>query len=298
MADKPSIEKLDVLNEQNTSEETLSAFERWELPLMEDQVTGRVESNALDFPQPHSHQEADEPEIQPLTAEDVEAIRQAAYDEGLAQGKEAGYEQGYEKGYKSGESEIKAAVTRTTQIGRVLFAPIAEQDDALEAVLLELVKIICTQVVHRELCLDASGLVMVIKEAVDCLNPGSQRIKIHVNPKDAELINNELKNLGDATQQWQVLSHPTVSPGGCIVDTDKSMIDARAEKRLSRLIQQVYEKSEDALISDTTSSNELDQLIGEVETFADDVSSDDNVIVHESSPEKHTSMNKNGHSDD
>jgi len=289
MVDKSSFEKLDVLTEENTSEEVLSAFERWELPSVEGQAVGRVESNALSFSQAPSHQDTKEAEVKPLTAEDVEAIRQAAYDEGLAQGKEAGYAQGY----KNGESEIKAAVTRTAQIGRALFAPIEEQDDALEATLLELVKKICTQVVYRELCLDASGLVAIVKEAVDCLKPASQRIKIHLNPQDAELITNELENLGDVTQQWQILSHPTVSPGGCIVDTDKSMIDARAEKRLSMFIQQVYEKNNDALISEATSSNELDQLMGEVETFVDD-----DLSVNNSAPEEHASINENGQLDD
>ena len=51
--------------------------------------------------------EPEEPEPQPLTAQDIEEIRQAASEEGFSQGKEEGFTKGYEEGKTKGLEEWK-----------------------------------------------------------------------------------------------------------------------------------------------------------------------------------------------
>jgi flagellar assembly protein FliH len=52
--------------------------------------------------------ESEEPEPQPLTAQEIEEIRQAASAEGFSQGKEEGFAKGYEEGKAKGIEDGKA----------------------------------------------------------------------------------------------------------------------------------------------------------------------------------------------
>lgn len=275
-----------VLTEDNASKEELSAFERWELPAMDDGLSEDATSNPFSTvatrptspgSQAATSKEPDPEEevITPLTAEDLEAIRQAAYEEGKDQGQQEGYKAGYDQGFKSGESDVKASVTKLAQISRALLEPIPQQDDELENALLELVENICQRVVQRELKLDSDSVLHIIKEALGCLNTGAKRVRIHLNPDDAEFVKNALEDSGDLDETWRILPHPTISPGGCIVDTDNTVIDMRAEKRLATVIKQVYDQDQSVLEQEQQKQGGLDQLMGEVDAFVEDDIEDD-----------------------
>ncbi len=257
-----------VLNARNVGESGLSAYDRWELPAMEGKDNN---ANNVFLANPRSAAivvEEEEEEITPLTAEEVEAIRQAAYDEGLQQGIEDGKKQGYEEGYKSGADDARAMMTKMSHICRALLEPIPAQDEEIEQALMALVKSICKRVVQRELQLDSTSLQLVLVEALDCLQVGADRIRIHLNPDDTAFIQKTLAEMTDIDFTWQLLPHQTISPGGCIVETEKSMVDARSEKRLAAVIEQVYNKNNDALeeVSETSNSG-LGQLLGEIDRF-------------------------------
>ncbi|OUR90528.1 hypothetical protein A9Q81_18750 [Gammaproteobacteria bacterium 42_54_T18] len=257
-----------VLNVKNAGAGGLSAYDRWELPAMEGDDNN---SNNAFLANPRSAEiivEEEEEEITPLTAEEVEAIRQAAYDDGLLQGIEDGKKRGYEEGYKSGADDSRAMMTKMSHICRALLEPIPAQDEEIEQALMTLVKSICKRVVQRELQLDSTSLQLVLVEALDCLHTGAGRIRIHLNPDDAAFIQKTLAEMTDVDFTWQLLPHQTISPGGCVVETEKSMIDARSEKRLAAVIEQVYNKKNDALEDDSETSNSgLGQLLGEIDHF-------------------------------
>lgn len=269
--------KKNILSEENTPTEQLSAWERWQLPNME--IDQPIKSNAFNIPdKKHPHAppspEDDEPQVKPLTAEDLEAIRQAAYEDGLEQGREVGRAEGYDAGYLSGESDVKAAITRLSQITRTLLEPIPQQDLELEQALLQMVEKICKRVVHRELGIESSAILTVVQEAIDCLNPGAQRLRIHLNKQDLELVASHLKDIGEWEDSWRIMAHPTITPGGCIIETDVSMIDARAERRLASVIQQVYEQQQQALEERGQQHGHVDQLLDEIDSFTGDAEDD------------------------
>ncbi len=261
----------EILTEENTPLEQLSAWARWQLPNMDSDVPVKhnaysVQARRTRDGAPTTQQEP-EPEIKPPTLEEIEAIRQAAFETGREEGRAAGRDEGYKEGFKRGENDVKAAVTRVGQIARVLLEPIPQQDNELEAAVLQLVENICKRVVQRELKLDSEGLKKVVGTALESLNPGAQRIRIHLNPADCEMISTHLRAMGELEDNWRVVPHTTITPGGCIVETDNSLIDARAEKRLAAVIQQVFERQQQALERSPNQQGGMEQLLGEVNAF-------------------------------
>lgn len=265
---------------ENVPPEKMSAYERWVLPNMEvEQVREEFAiSSAMRRKGAVTQSTASAPEetVAPLTAEDVEAIRQAAFEEGYSEGKDTGYREGkeeghkkgYDEGYKSGQDDVRSIALRMSQICRVLLEPIPANDDALEAALKQLVTQMCTQVVRRELMIDSTGIAIVVREALECLQPGNKRIRIHLNPDDIDVVERELRDINQWEGQWRLLAHRTITPGGCIIDTDDSIVDARAEKRLSALVQQVYSKDPTALVQEAAPRDSLAQVLNEVQSFA------------------------------
>lgn len=299
MSQPPRNKVLEVLRAELTPPEEMTAYERWILPDMEDRSNEQQFAIASpDNPRPMHWDEAEEdavPEeetVAPLTAEEVEAIRQAAHDEGYAEGKAAGYSdgktQGYREGYASGEAEVRAAVIRLSQVCRTLMDAVTPQDDALEKVLCQLVTQMATEVVRRELKLDSTGMLTVVREAIRCIPPGSERIRVHLNPDDIALVEGMLDDAIPWDAQWRLLPHRSVTRGGCIIDTDEAVVDARAEKRLATVLAQTYARQTRSLSQDPIAADSVTQLMDEVPAFAEAMVTEEDAAPEataESSPE-------------
>ena len=76
--------------------EQMTAWERWELPLLDER----------------GNQVVEEEEVKPLTAADLEEIRQAAREDGFQEGRQAGYAEGFEQGRADGHKDGYAAGRR------------------------------------------------------------------------------------------------------------------------------------------------------------------------------------------
>ena len=133
-----------------------------------------------------------------------------------------------------------------------------------------MVEQICKRVLHRELSIDSSAVTTIVQEAIDSINFGNQRLRIHLNKQDLDLVLNHLRDTGEWEEGWRVLAHPTITPGGCIIETDTSMVDARAERRLASVLQQVYEQRQQALEERGQQHGHVDQLLDEIDTFSGD----------------------------
>jgi len=100
-------------------EDDEARVEAWGWPEMETE--SEIESNALglspDWYRQEQEQEAppEEPVEEPapsITAEELEAIRQAAWEEGMREGREAGFAKGLEEGKRSAQAGAGPAACR------------------------------------------------------------------------------------------------------------------------------------------------------------------------------------------
>ena len=178
-------------------------------------------------------------EVQPLTLEELESIRQEAYNEGFATGEKEGFHSTTLKVRQEAEVALSAKLQALEQLMANLFEPIAEQDTQIEKTLVELVRHITRQVIQRELAMDSTQIEHVMREALKLLPLGVGNVRLYVNPQDFE----QVKSLRERHEEsWRIVEDEALLPGGCRVETEHSRIDASMETRIAQAMDQLSDQ--------------------------------------------------------
>lgn len=240
---------------------------RWEWPLME---TGQqqAESNVLGYQADWYHEQEtavvsdvteETPAQAPLTLEEIEAIRQAAWEDGFAEGREAGFvegreagrlqglqeghseglAQGHAEGLASGAAEVQAQIAIWQRQVTRLAQPQAELDAEVEQQLVWLALRLAKTLIGHEARTSADLLLTSLKEALQALPCAEEGVTIMLHPEDLQRV---LAAFGDeeACHQrgWTLLPDPALAPGDLQVQSSTSSIDWRLEERIDNLLRQ------------------------------------------------------------
>lgn len=228
----------------------IGAIDRWALPSFDEHVESPEHAPEAEAQAPAEEAVAveDAPveseevaleDVKPLTLDELEAIRQDAYNEGFATGEKDGFRAGQLKAKQEADAALAGKLASLEQVMSHLLDPIAEQDQQLEAALVSLVSHMTRQVIQRELSSDSSQIRHVLREALKLLPMGADNVRIHINPQDFEMI----KALRDRHEEtWRILEDDTLLPGGCRVESEHSRIDASVETRMNQAIKQLFEQ--------------------------------------------------------
>jgi len=159
------------------------------------------------------------------TADDVEAIYNQAYKEGREKGLAEGRQQGLEN--------IKSSIDYINNVANFLSEPLAELDEAVVDELSQLAIIIAKQLLRRELAADPGQVIAVVRAALDALPLNSQTIRIHLNPQDISLIEEVYHK--DEMAGFKYIENPSITRGGCKLETELSVIDATIEAQVAAI---------------------------------------------------------------
>jgi flagellar assembly protein FliH len=170
-----------------------------------------------------------------LTAAQLDAMREAAQQEGFEQGRKEGQEFGRREGIEQGREQLQARIEQFDGMLKTLDKPFDELDQQVEDEVVTLVINMVRQLIRREVKLDPGQIVGVVREALGVLPISSRNIRVVLHPEDAVLVR-EAYTLGERDQQWQIVEDPVIQRGGCRINTDTSQIDATLDSRLSSLI--------------------------------------------------------------
>ncbi|AGA89142.1 flagellar biosynthesis/type III secretory pathway protein [Thioflavicoccus mobilis 8321] len=177
---------------------------------------------------------ADETRPQPPTAEELQALRDAAYEEGFTVGRE--------EGLKQGADEMAAQAGRLVSLIEALARPLEQLDARVEDELVALTIALVRQLVRREIKTDPGAIVGAIREALAVLPLAAREVTVKVHPEDAVLLRGVYSELGADVERggWQIVETPAISRGGCIVVAGASEVDATVERRLANAICHVF----------------------------------------------------------
>jgi flagellar assembly protein FliH len=212
-------------------------------PVEEQQASEQPLEDVSEQAQVESEEVALE-DVKPLTLDELEAIRQDAYNEGFTAGEKDGFHAGQLKAKQEADLALAVKMAGLEQLMTQLFEPIAGQDQQLEEAMVSLLGQMVRQVIQRELATDSSQIRQVLSEALKLLPMGTGNIRIHLNPQDFELI----KALRERHEEsWRILEDASLLPGGCRVESELSRIDATVETRLNQAIKQLFEQQREQL---------------------------------------------------
>lgn len=232
-------------------------FSSWQLPSLDG-------GDVPGFRQPVDDAEVIETEVE-LTVEEqaeknaseLQAIKDAAYQEG--------FESGREQGLAAAQQQINEQTTLLLSMMNELAEPLQRCGEKTQQQLLKLAFAIARQIVRRELKQDPTQLIAIIREALKMLPSGAQKMTISLNPEDASIVKNTLSIDSDSDSEseasrWQINSDPAIARGDCEVSTDNSKIDASIDKQIAVLFSRVAggQRAGEVPLTETDSSLEMD----------------------------------------
>jgi flagellar assembly protein FliH len=193
--------------------ESVNLFDRWEPP-----VVGTAEQPA----------QTEEPAAPPgPTILELEEIERQAREEG--------YAAGVAEGRAAAKKEIDERLARLDAICSAAARPLNQFDDATERELALLATVIARRVVGRELQLDPSLIELAVREAAAALPAATRELRVWVNPGDLDL----LRELAAAEPHWRFGANPALSRGDCVLESERSRLDAKVSTRLAAVVDAV-----------------------------------------------------------
>jgi type III secretion system HrpE/YscL family protein len=161
--------------------------------------------------------------------EDARRQAQTIFEEGVRE-RDALVEAGRQEGFRSGLAEWGEALAELRAARQSLH-------NKCETELVRLAVRIAEKIIGEELRTRPETIVSIVRECLRGLRQ-EQNLRIRVNRRDLEQVEQRLALLQEtvvAGRRVQVAPDAGVSPGGCIVETETGIIDARLETQLKCL---------------------------------------------------------------
>jgi len=245
---------------ENIVKENVEAdLDVWSLPsitpevIVEDTKTNALgKTSTWRFEPP----EEEETEPVPLTAQEIEEIRQAAHDEGFNQGKEEGFstgfdegkrsgheegiQQGHEEGVATGLAEGQKAIAELTEQWQALISqlhqPLAMVETNIEQQLLQLVVQLTEAVTLQEAKTNPDILLSAISAGIKALPSQENQTQILLHPDDIKRVEQQFPAEHIQEQGWRLLAAPQLIPGSCQIENSTSNIDLSIKSRLKEVL--------------------------------------------------------------
>lgn len=239
----------------------------WDLPnVTKTVVEDDTKTNALGFKSNWRYEPPEETEIEepvPLTAEEIEEIRKAAFEEGFNQGKEEGFAAGFEEGKSAGHQEgltsgheegkqqgldegkalVDEQATQFDLLTKQLHQPLEFVEKNIEEQILQLVVKLTEAVTLHEALTNPDILTSAISAGMEALPSQEVNTQILLNPQDIKLVEAQFGADHIQQQGWRLLAAPQFERGSCQIENSLSNIDLRVKSRLKEVLDSFLQDS-------------------------------------------------------
>lgn len=249
------------MSQKNVNEPHDVESDLWSIPeIAESKNVDNEKTNALGKKSTWKYEPPEDNEIEelkPLTAEDIEEIRQAAYEEGFNQGKEEGFSKGYEEGKSTGHeeglksgheagietglSEGKETVNNLAQewqaLVQQLHTPLANVEKNVEEQLLHLVVQLTQAITLQEAKTNPDIITSAIGEGIKILPSQEAQTQILIHPEDMKVVEGQFGSDYIIEQGWKLLAAPQLDRGSCQIENSTSNIDLSIKSRMKDVLE-------------------------------------------------------------
>jgi flagellar assembly protein FliH len=178
---------------------------------------------------------APEPMLQPPTLEEIQAIQDAAYQEGS----QRGHAEGYAQGYALGQAEVRRLSAQIEGILDNFSRPLARLENEVVGALGELAVRIAGSLVGRAYQQDPTLLAELLSEALNAVGGNQRDVEVRVHPDDLAT----LSPLLSLTPTTRLSADISLSRGDLRVHTESVRIDGTLQARLQAALAAVLRKS-------------------------------------------------------
>lgn len=168
----------------------------------------------------------------PPTAQQIDDVEKAAYEDGFARG----HADGQAQGYADGARQVREHCERLRQALDHLARPLREIDADVERMLVALAIEVGRRLAQTALHQDPSLVTGIIHEALGALTQPTRETRVHLHPADVEVVKASLEASAEAPG-WRLIPDHELMRGDCRVITDAAQIDARLDTREASIAQ-------------------------------------------------------------
>nr|WP_136249960.1 flagellar assembly protein FliH [Ningiella ruwaisensis] len=254
----------------NSQDYSLSSFEEaklWDLPVVDDTAPDD-ENKTTAFNKPFTKWKYEAPEqeeeVTPLTAQDIEEIRQSAYQEGLSAGHEEGFAKGHEEGLIAGKEEglalgkeeglaqgkqaaedaAREHIDALQSFVKRLEQPLKSIDEEVKNELVLLSVSLAKAVINTELSTSIDSLKMAIEQGIAALPINESVYQIHLHSQDKAQIEAHLtqnpsseSELASGASKWQLVANDEQGRGGCKIISQNNAVDMSISRRCENVFE-------------------------------------------------------------
>lgn len=171
----------------------------------------------------------------PPTLEEIQAIQDAAREEGY----EAGLAQGHQEGFAQGQAEVRRLTAQIEGILDNFTRPLARLEDEVTAALGELAVRIAGSLVGRAYQADPALLSELVSEALDAVGGASREVEVRLHPDDIGALAPMLALVSEA----RLVPDPSLGRGDLRVHAEAVRIDGTLQARLRGALESVIHKA-------------------------------------------------------
>lgn len=157
--------------------------------------------------------------------EELERLRAAAREEGLAEGMRVA-----EQAYRAKHARVEAVAAALDRERREFF-------DRIEPELVRLALAIAEKVIGQEMELRPELVVDLVRGAMKRLR-GREALRVRVNPRDLARVREAREDLlaaVDGVRKLDILDDRRVGVGGCVIESPNGTLDARIRTQLEEI---------------------------------------------------------------
>ncbi|WP_109127401.1 flagellar assembly protein FliH [Dyella sp. C11] len=188
------------------------AFQRWLPPEMGEPAT----------PEPAPAEQVQQP-----TVRELEALEQQAREEG--------YAAGHAQGMAEAREVLQSRMQRLDALLDSAARPLRSMDELVELELTRLAMTVARQVISHELHTTPDLVVESVRQAALALPSATGSLRVRLHPDDLAL----LRSLDMVESHWQLLPDTSLQRGDCLLENERSRLDARIETRLAAVVDAV-----------------------------------------------------------
>lgn len=143
-----------------------------------------------------------------------------------------------------------AEIERTRRLVQAMLSGFAQQRrELLDELLPYVVRIaveVARRIVRRELTSDPGMVTRTVQAALEQMLSASQ-IVVRVHPLDAQVLQAQIGSIADAPDQAEaieIVPDGSIDPGGCVVESERGIIDARLRTQFEQMQAQLLQELE------------------------------------------------------